>query len=57
MKQLMLAAMAVMFLVGISTVSFADEKSAPKTETKGDMKGDAKGDMKGDKKKDEKKGH
>ena len=49
MKQLMLAAMAVMFLVGISTVSFADEKSAPKTETKGDMKGE--------KKKDEKKGH
>jgi hypothetical protein len=49
MKQLMVAAMAVMFLVGISTVSFADEKSAPKTETKGDMKGE--------KKKDEKKGH
>ena len=49
MKQLMLAAMAVMFLVGISTVSFADEKSAPKTETKSDAKGD--------KKKDEKKGH
>lgn len=48
MKQLMVAAMAVMFLVGLSTVSFADEKSAPKTETKGD---------KGDKKKDEKKGH
>ncbi|HET7059405.1 MAG TPA: hypothetical protein VL329_09925 [Nitrospiraceae bacterium] len=49
MKQLMVAAMAVMFLVGLSTVSFADEKGAPKTETKGDMKGD--------KKKDEKKGH
>lgn len=45
MKQLMLAAMAVMFLVGLTTVSFADEKGAPKTETKGD------------KKKDEKKGH
>ncbi|WP_447986786.1 hypothetical protein [Nitrospira sp. Nam74] len=49
MKQIMLAAMAVMFLVGMSTISFADEKGAPKTETKGDAKGD--------KKKDEKKGH
>lgn len=42
MKQLMLAAMAVMFLVGVSTISFADDKSAPKTETKGDAKGDKK---------------
>jgi hypothetical protein len=49
MKQLMLAAMAVMFLVGVSTISFADEKSTPKTDTKSDVKGD--------KKKDEKKGH
>ena len=38
MKQLMLAAMAVMFLVGVSTISFADDKSAPKTETKGDAR-------------------
>ena len=49
MKQLMLAAMAVMFLVGVSTIFFSEEKSTPKTETKGDVKGD--------KKRDEKKGH
>ena len=42
MKQLMVAAFAVMFFVGLNAVAFADEKGGTKTETKGDMKKDEK---------------
>lgn len=56
MKKLMVAMVAVMFLLGFNAVSFADEKAGGKMESKGEMKGDAKGgEMKGDAKAGEKK--
>lgn len=51
MKRIMVAMVAVMFLLGFNSVSFADEKGG-KMETKGDAKG---GEKKEEKKKEEKK--
>lgn len=64
MKKIMLSVMAVMCLVGFSSLSFAADmgemkdkmkekmsemKGDKSSEMKGDMKGEMKGDMKGDK--------
>jgi hypothetical protein len=55
MKKIMLSVIAVMCLVGFSSLSFAedmgkmkDEMKGEMKEMKGDMKGEMKGDMKGD---------
>jgi hypothetical protein len=56
MKKIMVAMMAVMFLVGFNAVSFADEKAGEHKgmEMKGDAKGgETKGDAKGMEKKDD----
>ncbi|MGH7207709.1 MAG: hypothetical protein ACREI2_16040 [Nitrospiraceae bacterium] len=51
MKRILVAMVAVMFLLGFNAVSFADEKAGG---DKGKMAGEMKGDKKDEKKKDEK---
>ncbi len=47
MKKIMLSVIAVMCLVGFSSLSFAEDMGKMKDEMKGEMKGDKMGEMKG----------
>jgi len=46
MKKIMLSVIAVMCLVGFSSLSFAEDMGKMKDEMKGEMKGDKMGEMK-----------